>query len=82
MTIEEIFLSIPIGKGDKPVLLYNPQEKVVYNIDDIDSQLFMLDREFGGCIVFPFTKEMRSNSGMVLLDDKQVKNVIKNQALL
>src|SRR4051794_16061512 len=77
MTIEEIFLNIPRGKNDKPVLLFDPQEKVVYNIDDIDGHLFMLDRDFGGCILFPFTKEMSLDVGKVLLDGKQIKHVLK-----
>lgn len=77
MTIEEIFASLPRGKNDKPVLLYNPQEKIIYNIDDVDGHLFMLDRVFGGCIMFPFTKEMQPDSGKVLLDGRPIKHVVK-----
>jgi len=36
----------------------NVQGEMTYNIDDIDGQMYMLDRNFSGCLILRFTKKM------------------------
>jgi len=36
----------------------NVRGEITYNIDDVDGQLCMLDRNFSGCLVLRFTKKM------------------------
>ncbi len=58
MDSQEIFSKLPRGKDDKPILLtFAPVE---YSRGDIDGLYYMLDRDFSGCLVLPFSKDMNS----------------------
>ncbi|SCP98838.1 glycoside hydrolase family 3 protein [Anaerobium acetethylicum] len=81
MGYEDILATLKLGKEDKPILFCNPAEPVIYDINDIDGQYYMLDRDMGGCIAFPFTKHIRSGTGKVTLDGKKVDFVLKTMAI-
>ncbi len=48
--------NLPRGKDDKPFLLI--MGETLYDINEVDGQRSMLDREFSGCIVVSFSKPM------------------------
>ena len=38
-------------------------EELVYNVDDVDGKMYMLDHRFSGCVVLRFTKTMDESVG-------------------
>jgi len=64
-------------KDDTPESPVVRGDNLTYNIDDIDGQMYMLDRRFSGCIVLRFSKEMdESKYGTVTHDGKEIKDVL------
>ncbi len=56
MDPQDFFAKLPRGKDDKPMLLtFAPAE---YSRTDIDGLYYMLDRDFSGCMILPFSKDM------------------------
>lgn len=65
------------GAGDPPVLLLIPGPPEV-DPADIDGPLFMLDRDFGGAVALPFSKEMDPTvRGAVSVDGIEVDHILK-----
>ncbi|MDQ0221833.1 glycoside hydrolase family 3 protein [Streptococcus moroccensis] len=70
----DFLASIPRGKDDKPFLLSFGE--VIYNFNDIDGLYTMLDKDFSGCIIFNFSKDMNSDRvGSVEVDGVPVTNI-------
>lgn len=77
MSDTNFYDSIPHGPNDKPVLLCDPLQPIVFEPNDIDGPFFMLDRDFGGCIVLPFSKPMSEGEGCVSANGKEIPFVLK-----
>ncbi len=56
MELNELFATLPRGKGDKPILL--PTDDLVFDPDNIDGRYFTLDPAASGCVVLMFSKPM------------------------
>lgn len=68
----DFFAKIPCGKEDKPMLLSFGE--IEYRRDDIDGQLFMLDRDFSGCIFMAFSKQMDpGRKGKAYIDGQELQ---------
>lgn len=65
-------------KEDKPTLLDQGAKIIPVNINDTDGMLYMLDRDYGGCLPVFFSKEMDpGKKGTVLLDGEELEYVLK-----
>lgn len=51
----EYFKNLPRGKQDKPVLLLQGSE-LIWDCEECDGALAMLNRDFSGCVVLTFSK--------------------------
>ena len=59
MDAQEMLSQLPRGKEDKPFLLsFGPLE---YSRTDTDGLYYMLDRDFSGCTIIPFSKDMNTD---------------------
>lgn len=64
-------------KSDEPELPRVRGGELTYNIDDMDGQLYMLDRRFSGCLVLRFTKELDvTMMGTVTFNGEVIKDVL------
>lgn len=51
-------ISVTVQDPKKVLPRVNDSEEFVYDIDDVDGRMYMLDHGFSGCLVVRFTKEM------------------------
>ena len=70
-------------KSDAPELPKVSGRALTYNIDDVDGQMYMLDRGFSGCLILRFTKKMdESLYGRISLDGTDLpKGMLKSLEL-
>ena len=77
MNMQEYYEKIPRGKQDKPMLLSDPSQPILVDINDIDGPFAMLKKQLVGCnVVLPFSKPMSDVQGTVLLDGRPVGSVV------
>ena len=78
MDAQEILSQLPRGKEDKPFLLsFAPLE---YSRTDTDGLYYMLDRDFSGCTILPFTKPMNTEiSGRAYIDGTELPPCVLKQ---
>ena len=71
-------------KNDKPVLVtYSTENVFPYNLDDLDGQMCMLDRNFSGCAIVSFSKRMDENViGKVTIEGKELKGRFVNPKVI
>lgn len=67
---------IPRGKEDKPVLVCDSSQALVYDINDADGTWYMLQPRLQGCMAMPFTKPMQNGEGEVLFEGKPAPYVL------
>ena len=82
MDAQEILSQLPRGKEDKPFLLsFGPME---YSRTDTDGLYYMLDRDFSGRLVIPFSKDMNPDIiGKAYIDGRELPPcVIKQMPLM
>ncbi len=72
---------IPMGKEDRPVLVFDPSAPLAYDINDANGDWYMLKPEFLGCMVLPFSKRMSGQEGQVEFDGKPVNYVLETMAV-
>lgn len=59
MDLKESYAAIPRGKEDRPILLCDPSQPVVVDLNDPDGPFAILNKQFVGCsVVLPFSKPM------------------------
>lgn len=64
---------LPPNKEDKPVLVI-PEHGITYDLDEIDGQLAMLNRNFSGCAMVNFSKRMNENvRGKITIEGRELK---------
>lgn len=68
MDAQQIWDSIPHGKNDPPVLLYDPGQPVHYDFNEPDPQEAMFNPALMGSVRLPFTKPMEPDGGYALID--------------
>ena len=69
---------IPNGPHDAPFLFLLPeQERMAFDPADKLGSMYMLNHDFKGCMILPFSKEVMPESGKVLLDGQPVPFVVK-----
>lgn len=77
----DFLTSIPRGKEDKPMLLMQEQ-RLLFNVDEKDGQLAMLDRDFVGSAVATFSKTMDPIvQGRVTLNGQEVAYTLKPMSI-
>ncbi|MGN0432963.1 MAG: glycoside hydrolase family 3 N-terminal domain-containing protein [Bilifractor sp.] len=76
MNEQDFWASIPHGKNDPPMLLWDITKPMPYDFNEPDSQYVMFNRELAGCIAVPFTKRMTSAGGETSVDGKPVSSRI------
>ena len=78
MNPQDFFAQLPRGKEDKPMLLnLAPAE---YSRTDIDGLYYMLDRDFSGCLILPFSKDMNPEvKGIASIDGRQLPPCVVKQ---
>lgn len=81
MGSKEKLATFRVGKEDKPMLFCNPEEPIMYDINDKDGQYYMLDHDMEGCIAFPFTKKIHSGTGRVTWNGQDIYFVLKKLAI-
>lgn len=73
--------NISTGKNDKPFLLMDPTVALTYDINNIDGMFYMLDKNYQGCQVFPFSKPIDvDKGGTVQVDGHDAYYFIKSLA--
>ena len=72
---------IPMGKEDRPVLVYDSSAPLAYDITDTNGDWYMLKPEFLGCMVLPFSKRMSGQEGLVEFEGKPVNYVLETMAV-
>ena len=78
MNMQKFYESIPRGKHDKPMLLSDPSQPILVDINDIDGLFAMLKKELVGCTVtIPFSKPMSETLGRVMVDGRKVACAVK-----
>ena len=72
-------ISVEVQDPKKIPPRINESEEFVYDIDDVDGKMYMLDHGFSGCLVVRFTKEMdESVYGNVTCEGRELpKGLIK-----
>ncbi len=75
MDDKELFVQLPHGKRDKPLLLSTGP--ITYNRDDVDGLYYMLNRDFSGCLLLTFTKPMDPDiAGWASLDGELLPSCV------
>lgn len=72
MNKQDIWASIPHGKNDPPMLLWDMTKPMLYDFNDPDTQYVMFNRDLEGCVALPFTKPMDFTPGTATVDGKPV----------
>jgi beta-glucosidase len=77
-------LSQKYDKKDKPILVsHAPRNELPYNLDDLDGQMSMLDRNFSGCAIVSFSKRMDENViGKVTIEGRELKGRFVNSKII
>lgn len=66
-------ISVEVQDPKKIPPRINDAEEFLYDIDDVDGKMYMLNHGFSGCLVVRFTKEMdESVYGSVICDGKEL----------
>lgn len=72
MDQQNIWESIPHGKSDPPMLLWDLTKPLPYDFNDPDSQYVMFNRGLEGCMVLPFSKAMEPVCGQASADGRNI----------
>lgn len=73
-------VSITMEDPKKALPRLNDSEEFLYNIDDVDGKMYMLDHRFSGCLVVRFTKDINESVyGSVTYEGKELpRGLIKH----
>lgn len=72
MSQQNFWESIPRGKNDPPMLLWDMTKPLPYDFNERDTQYVMYNRDLAGCVTLPFTKAMRPTPGQASVDGNPV----------
>lgn len=73
MSEQNFWESIPHGKNDPPMLLWDMSKSMPYDFNDLDTQYVMFNRDLEGCIALPFTKLMSPIPGKAFVNGKPLE---------
>lgn len=71
--------NIPNGPNDKPFLFLDPAMNgvIMYDVDDRNGELYMLDHELEGCITLPVSKDIVPGCGNITIDGEKAEWVVR-----
>lgn len=81
MSEMDLWASIPHGKNDPPMLLWDKSKPIPHDFNDPDSQYAMFNSNMKGCFVLPFTKPMAANPGRACINGRSLPCSVETMKL-